>query len=403
MSGTRNINGKGTVYKDVTRGLWICQTSYTDPNTGLPKRKKFSGKLKKVAVAKGDEFLKGLNNGLLPTAGKVTTGEWVTQWLNEYCKQRVRPRTWEKYKSCFNCYIMPEFKDILLKDLRGIDVQKHFNTLLVDGRVNGKGLSSSTVRGTRRYFTMCIDSAIKNGLLTKNVVKDTEPPKLKKKEICILSKEQIDALIGQAKLIKNEFMQKVVPAIIQLALHTGMRQGEVFGVKWEDIHLKVGCIYIQRSLAYIVGEGYISQDPKTKSSKRKIVLMPEDVEMLKEYKIWQDEYALMLCNKYINRGLVFSNTYGSPLDTGNFVSRYFKTLLGKAGIDDNFTFHGLRHTHATLLLQKGVNPKVIQERLGHSNIGTTLDIYSHVLPDMQDEAVNALNIIFSKEIKKDGE
>lgn len=402
-SGTRNINGKGTVYKEATRDLWVCQISYIDPETGKAKRKKFSGKLKKVAVGKGDEFLNSLSNGLLPTAGKVTTGEWVTQWLNEYCKQRVRPRTWEKYKSCFDCYIMPKFQDVLLKDLKGLDVQQHFNSLLIDGRVNGKGLSSSTVRGTRRYFTMCIDSAVKNGFLTKNVVKDTEPPKLKKKEIRILSEEQMDALIEQAKLISNEFMQRVVPVIIQLALHTGMRQGEVFGVKWDDIHLKEGCIYVQRSLAYIVGKGYILQDPKTKSSKRKILLMPDDVNMLETFKIWQDRYAALLCNKYINRGLVFSNTFGNPLDTGNFVSRYFKTLLEPAGIDKSFTFHGLRHTHATLLLQQGVNPKVIQERLGHCNIGMTLDIYSHILPDMQDTAVEALKIIFSKKDTKDEE
>jgi len=125
--------------------------------------------------------------------------------------------------------------------------------------------------------------------------------------------------------------------------------------------------------------------------------------VLQAFKIWQDQYAVLLCNKYINRGLVFSNTFGNPLDTGNFVSRYFKTLLEPSGIDRSFTFHGLRHTHATLLLQQGVNPKVIQERLGHCNIGMTLDVYSHILPDMQDTAVEALKIIFSKKDTKDEE
>lgn len=396
MNGTRNVNGKGTVYKDMTRNLWICQISYTDPKDGMAKRKKFSGKLKKVAVVKGDDFIKGLNNGLLPSAAQVTIGEWITQWLNDYCKQRVRPRTWEKYKSCLECYVMTKFKDVLLKDLRGMDIQKHFNNLMLNGRVNGKGLSSSTVRGTRRYFTMCIDSAIKNGLLIKNVVKDTEPPKLIKKEIIILSNVQIAALIEQAKLIKNEFMQKIVPIVIQLALHTGMRQGEVFGLKWDDINFIDASIYVKRSLAYIVGQGYVLQNPKTKSSKRRILLMPEDIKMFIEYKKWQEQNAKMVCDKYVDNGLVFPNTFGNPLDTGNFVSRYFKPLLKPAGIDENFTFHGLRHTHATLLLQRGVNPKIIQERLGHSTIGMTLDVYSHVLPDMQDEAVEALNVIFKK-------
>lgn len=243
---------------------------------------------------------------------------------------------------------------------------------------------------------MCLDGVIKQGLLIKNVIKDTEPPKLKKKDIIVLNNTQIETLIEQTQLIENEFMKKVVPVVIQLAIHTGMRQGEVFGLKWEDVHLNESCIYIKRSLAHVVGVGNILQEPKTKSSKRKMLLMKADVEMLKKYKDWQSNEAVLLCNKYENHGLVFSNIFGNPLDTGNFVSRYFKPLLKPAGIDNSFTFHGLRHTHATLLLQQGVNPKVIQERLGHCNIGLTLDIYSHVLPDMQDKAVAALNQIFKE-------
>jgi len=122
--------------------------------------------------------------------------------------------------------------------------------------------------------------------------------------------------------------------------------------------------------------------------------MQADVNMLEDYAVWQKEQINLLCNQYKDQGLVFPNTFGNPLDTSNFVTRYFKPLLKPAGIDSNFTFHGLRHTHATLLLQQGVNPKVIQERLGHCNIGMTLDIYSHVLPDMQDKAIDALNQIF---------
>jgi integrase len=399
-NGTRNINGKGTIYKDETRNLWIYQVSYIDPDTGLSKRKKFSGKLKKVATAKGEDFLNNLNSGLLPKSTQITTGEWITQWLNDYCKQRVRPRTWEKYKSCLDCYVMPKYQDVLLKDLTSSDIQKHFNNLLANGRIDGKGLSSLTVRNTRRYLTMCLDRAIKDGLLVKNVVKDTEPPKFNKKDIIVLSTDQIDALMEQTKFISNKYMLKVVPTVILLTLHTGLRLGEVLGLKWEDIILKDACIYIKRSLAYVIGQGHILQEPKSKSSKRKILILPDDIDMLKEYKIWQEQHTGLLRNKYVDNGLVFANTFGNPLDIGNLVSRYFKPLLKPAGINENFTFHGLRHTHATLLLQQGVNPKVIQERLGHSNIGMTLDIYSHVLPDMQSEAVNALATIFNK--KDDG-
>lgn len=388
---TRNANGRGTIYKE--NDLWVVQISYKDED-GHVKRKKFKGKVKRLAHEKANAFLDDLNKGLSPTADKVTIGYWCEEWLNEFTKQRVRPRTWEKYKSCFDCYILPRFQTVLLKDLTARDVQRHFNKLLVDGRKDGKGVSSSTVRGTRRYFTMCIDAAIKQGLLIKNVVKDTEPPKLKKKDIIVLNESQIKMLINEACLIQNEFMQCIMPVILQLALHTGMRQGEIFGLKWEDIHLAENCLYIQHSLAYIVGVGSVLQEPKTKSSKRKILLMQADVNMLEDYAVWQKEQINLLCNQYKDQGLVFPNTFGNPLDTSNFVTRYFKPLLKPAGIDSNFTFHGLRHTHATLLLQQGVNPKVIQERLGHSCIAVTIDVYSHLLPDMQDKAIDALNQIF---------
>ncbi|MEN6623903.1 MAG: site-specific integrase [Smithella sp.] len=390
-------HGEGTIYEDRLRGLWICERSYVDLETGKTKRKKFAAKSRKLAVAKGKEFIQEIDNGLLSEACKVTVGVWITRWLNDYVKIRVRPRTWEKYKSCLENYIFPRFKDVLLKDLRAPDVQRHFNKLLVRGRRDGNKLSSSTVRGTRRYFTMCIDGAIKAGLLTHNIVKQTESPKLVKKEIVVLEPEQAGKLIDQAKIIKNPFMRKVMPMVLQLALHTGMRQGEIFGLKWQDIDLNVGCIYVKRSLAYVSGRGFILQDPKTKSSRRKIPVMQDDVAALLQYQAWQDSYKDELGDKYLSQELVFSNMFGGPLDTGNFVSRYFKPLLKEAGIKDGFTFHDLRHTHATILLREGVNPKIVQERLGHSTVTLTLDLYSHVLPDMQGVAVEALEKAFAKE------
>ncbi|MEN6414250.1 MAG: site-specific integrase [Veillonellales bacterium] len=390
-------HGEGTIYEDKLRGLWICERTYSDRETGKTKRKKFAAKSRKMAVVKAKKFIQDIESGLLAEASKVTVGDWVYRWLNDYVKIRVRPRTWEKYKSCLECYILPRFKDTLLKNLKAPDVQRHFNRLLEKGRQDGEKLSSSTVRGTRRYFTMCIDGAIKAGLLTHNVVKQTEPPKLVKKEIMVLEPEQAENLISRAKIIKSPFMKKIMPMVLQLALHTGMRQGELFGLKWTDIDFNVGCIYVKRSLAYVSGRGFILQDPKTKSSRRKIPVMQDDVAALLQYQAWQDSYKDELGDKYLSHELVFSNMFGGPLDTGNFVSRYFKPLLKEVGIKDGFTFHDLRHTHATILLREGVNPKIVQERLGHSTVTLTLDLYSHVLPDMQGVAVEALEKAFAND------
>lgn len=386
--------GEGSIYFNENRKLWICEKSYIDPDTQERKRKKFAAKTQKEALAKGNKFIKSLTNGLSLAADKITVGEWIDRWLNDYVKIKVRPRTWEKYKSCMDCYIIPKYNKILLKDLKSPDLQRYFNSLLTSGRKDGGGLSSSTIRAARRYFSACLDCGVKTGVLAKNIIKLTEPPKLIKKEVITLSKEQMKLLLTQAKIINNDYMRMVLPSLLQLALNTGMRQGELFALKWEDINFSESCLYIRRSLACVIGKGFIFQDPKTKASKRRILLTPSDIEMLHKYWEWQINYKNDLGDKFSNNDLVFCGIFGQPLHAGNFISRYFKPLIKKCHISSNFTFHCLRHTHATILLQLGVNPKIVQERLGHSSIKTTLDTYSHVVPDIQNIAIEALDKLY---------
>lgn len=181
------------------------------------------------------------------------------------------------------CYILPKFEKVLLKSLTAPLLQQHFNTLLKSGRQNGAGLSSSTVRACRRYLTMCLDGAIKAGFLSKNVEKQTEPAKLTKKEMVVLSKGEAITLIQQAAQIKNEYMKIVLPVLLQIALHTGMRQGELFGLQWKDLQLNEQYLSVNRSLASVVGKGFIFQAPKTNTSRRRILLMSEDAAALRTY------------------------------------------------------------------------------------------------------------------------
>lgn len=161
-------SGEGTIFYDEKRALWLYQVSYTD-ESNRRKRKKFAAKTKKKAIAKGKEFIKNIDSGVI--LKDTTLGEWSRNWLENYVKNRIRPRTFEKYKSCFVNYIMPKYKDVPIKKLNSYSLQEHFNSLLQTGRKNGNGLSSSTVRGVRRYLSMCLDGAIKANLLLKNVVK----------------------------------------------------------------------------------------------------------------------------------------------------------------------------------------------------------------------------------------
>lgn len=385
----KRATGEGTTYHDKNKNLWIYQVSYRDENSTL-QRKKFKAKTQREAMRKGREFLDGINKGLKPDGGKITVGKWVEEWLCNYVKPRVQPRTLEKYTSCMSVYIVPAFKDFALDDLKAHEIQLHLNSLLVNGRHDGKGLSSSTVRAVRRYFIMCLDDAVKADLIARNVARSTTPPKLIKGDIVVLTKDKLEMLIKAAKEIDHEFMSVMLPELISLTAHTGLRQGEVFGLMWKDVDLEQGAIFVQRSLAHVVGKGAVMQEPKTKNSRRRVLMLPDDVKALQKYRDWQQVYAAELGDQFKNYGLVFTTPFGSYISPTNFTRRYFRPLLDKCGIPKGFTFHCLRHTHATLLLKQGVNPKIVQERLGHSSIKVTMDTYSHVLPDMQQQAVDAL-------------
>lgn len=389
----RRSAGEGVIYQDSGRGLWIYQVSYKD-DQGVRKRKKFAAKTRQAAMEKGNAFLIAKGARVDTTRAEMTVSTWVDEWLVNYAKPRLRPRTFEKYQSSFKCYILPKLGLTRLCDLNMQQVQKHFNSLLMGGRLDGKGLAPSTISAARRYFAQAIDDAVREGILMNNPVRMSKAPRILRKEIIVLDKFEIDNLLKMAGEIDHPFMSVMMPVLIAFAVRTGLRQGEVFGLKWEDVDFVNACVMVKRSLAHVVGKGAVFQETKTKTSRRRVLLMPEDIEMLQKYREWQRKYADDLGDVFEWHNLVFTSPFGAPISPTNFSRRYFKPLVKKCRIADGFSFHCLRHTHATLLLQKGVNPKIVQERLGHSSIKVTMDTYSHVLPDMQKQAVEALRELF---------
>ncbi len=244
--------------------------------------------------------------------------------------------------------------------------------------------------------------------MKNNIIKATDPPKLQRDEIRPLTEEQAAKLLQVAKEGEyiywglkqrqkasddTKYLLACAQMAVLLALNTGMRIGEVFGLKWEDIDFEKESLNVQRSLV-ASSKGMIFEDPKTKGSRRKIAIPGKIIKTLEIYRKQQAWFATLLGDKFVNQdGLVFANSFGNPIDTTNFSTRYFKRMVGQAGLGNEFTFHDLRHTHATLLLKSGVNIKVISERLGHSTVNMTLDTYSHLMPDMQETAVKALEML----------
>lgn len=402
--------GEGTIYENKKRDRWEGQFTYLDPTTGKTKRKLITGKTQKQVSAKGKKFLQDMENGLLPDADKVTIHQWLDCWLTDYIKPNVRIKTFEKYESCLNNYIRPSLGHVSIKKIKAPDVQRVFNDMLASGGKTKTGLSTSTVRATRRYLSMAFNKAVQVGILARNIVKVTDAPRLVKEEIRPLTEEQATVLLQTAKegeyfywgvqqrrkpTRSNEYHMAMAYMVVSLALSTGMRLGEVFGLKWKDIDFERNTVNVQRALVSSNTKGMIFEDPKTKGSKRRIPVTTNVKKTLERYQKEQELFANFLGDKFNNKeSLLFTNLWGKPVDTSNFTSRYFKKMLMQAELDREFSFHDLRHTHATLLLRQGINIKVISERLGHSTVAMTLDTYSHLMPDMQETAVKALEGMF---------
>jgi integrase len=170
---------------------------------------------------------------------------------------------------------------------------------------------------------------------------------------------------------------------------TGLRQGELLGLRWQDVNLDAGARHVQQTCQWLPGQGFIFRQPKTSRSCRAVALSPDTVQRVRQHRHRQLEERLLVGPAYQDHGLVFATPLGTPIDPSN-LRRAWARIVKAAGLD-HLRFHDLRHAHATLMLQQGTHPKVVSERLGHSGIGITLDIYSHVLPGIQAQAAAQLD------------
>lgn len=332
-------------------------------------------------------------------AHTVTLSQLINFWMETIKKRSVKPKTFQKYESCFRLYVFPHLGKKKLTTLTTAMIQSLINDLS-DGVHRGEKsekLSSSTIRTTRRYLIESLDYAVNNDLITKNPAKLTKPPRLEKREIHPLTSDEVTLLLNAMKQQVKTAMDgyNFIPyyasyIAVLLAVTTGMRLGEVFGLCWDCVDFKRNTIAVMRTVNTGQKER-ISNNTKTRTSRRSIQVSPHVMEELQLYQQKQSEFALFLGDKWhpmVPQPLI-TGIYGNLLHTSNFKSRYFIPILKKLHLED-ITFHDLRHTHATLLMQAKVNPKIVQERLGHSTITLTLDTYSHLVPDIQKEAVNAL-------------
>ncbi len=345
------------------------------------KRKAIYGKTRKDAAEKLAEALASRDKGLIFDAGTLTVSAYLDRWLNDSVRDTVRQRTWERYEQIVRVHLKPALGRMKLKNLTTTHARALYREKLY------AGLASRTVNYIHITLSKALKDAVADGLIPRNVTEGVKAPRPKKKEVNPLTAEQACCLLEDARGERFE-------ALYVVALTAGLREGELLGLKWEDIDLESGKLSVRRTLSETKERGHIFEPPKNGKG-RNVKLSARAIGALKRHRAVQNAERLHVGTLWQDNGLVFSSQRGTTMSAKNLTARSFKPLLERAGLTRSVRLHDLRHTCATLLLGKSVHPKIVQELLGHAAIAITLDTYSHVLPNMQSEAVAAMESALS--------
>ncbi len=366
---------RGTIRQrsKVRKDSWTVQI-YTGVDARTGKKRYHSEAVKgtmALAERRLTELLREVDTGTFVERSRLTVAEYLEQWLQDIAAPRVSNRTLEGYKGNLDRYIVPKLGKIPLEKLTPRHVQQMEAQLLKGGRRNGGQLSPRTVLQVHRVLSKALNDAVKLGVVVRNVVDAVEPPRTTKYEAQILDWEEVLA-----------FLERITDPLHQtlalLTIQTGLRRSEMLGLRWRDLDLSAGTLSVRRALIKLASGVTELKVPKNDHG-RVVDLPPESVKALRIHRERSPETSG-------NGNFVFCHSDGSELDP-DLVTQAFERIAKRCGLQ-GLRLHDLRHTHASLMLSQGIHPKIVSERLGHSSIGITIDLYSHVLPTVQGEAVS---------------
>ena len=373
----RRANGEGSIRKRKD-GRWEGRyTAGRDPVTGKAIYKNVLGKTQAEVKEKLKAAIKK-SSALDIKAEHCTVGQWLDTWMENYAKLQVRASSYKTYQGFIENHIKPALGGILLDKLTAMDLQKLYKHLLESGRVEctearnkPKGLSIKTVRNINQMISSALNCAAEQQLIPANPTKGCVLSKLARKEMKILPPESLGTFFEEAK-------HSGVFELYYIDLATGLRRGELLGLKWRDIDLDKGIIHVRRQV--LRQNGKVIEAPlKTKNSYRSIAIGVDAIKVLKGME-QKDEY-------------VFPSPFGGPMSLDS-VLHMLQRVLKQAG-PERIRFHDLRHTFSVLALQNGVDVKTLSAMLGHYSAGFTLDTYAHVTTSMQKQAANAVGNFLS--------
>jgi integrase len=364
-------NGEGSIYRRKD-GRWVGQyLVYTEDGV---KCRYIYAKTRKEVAEKLAKAVADRDGGLVFDAGKMTLGEYLDGWLSDSVRGTVRVSTYERHEQIVRLHIKPSLGRVGLKKLTPAHVRGLHREKL------DAGLAPATVRKIHSTLHKALHQAVSNGMVPRNAA-DVKAPQPTPEEMRPLSEDEALALLEAARGERFE-------ALYVLAITTGLRRGELLGLRWDAVDLDRGTLRVGRALVREGGR-HVVGETKTRRGRRQINLTPRTINALRGHRKKQLEEKLRRAGLYQDEGLVFASGVGTPVNPENLVKRSFKPLLEKAGLPE-IRFHDLRHTCATLLLGRGVHSKFVQELLGHATIAMTMDTYSHYLPSMGDQASGAM-------------
>ncbi len=376
----KRANGDGSIRKRKD-GRW--EGRYVvgrDPDTGKMVTKNVLGKTQAEVKEKLRKAIDDSRQLDYTKEGKYTVGQWLDEWFDAYAKVKVRASSHQTYKGYIENHIKPNIGDIPIEKLTSLRLQKFYRKLLTEGRVpriesenQPKGLSAKTVRNIHQVISSAMSMAVKHKLILSNPAEGCELPKVEHREMRTIPAEQLGAFLREAK-------ESGVYELYYLDLATGLRRGELLGLKWEDVDLAHGVIYVRRQVYRIDGE--VKEVPlKTKNAYRNISISKDAVKMLQEME------------KHRISEYVFPSPSGGPISPDSVLNMLHR-VLKRAGLP-SMRFHDLRHSFATLALQNGVDIKTVSGMLGHFSAGFTLDTYAHVTTAVQKEAANTMRNVLN--------
>jgi len=369
---------KGSI-RQRSKGSWeVCLDVGTNA-TGKRIRHFESVKgTKRVAQQRMHELLHTLEQGAYIKPTRLTVAQFLEEWLRDYVRTNTAPRTAERYQEIVRIHLIPALGSFPVLVLQPHHIQKYYGSALESGRRDGKGgLSAQTVHHHHRVLYEALKYGVKHGILVRNVAEAVDAPRPERKELAILAASDVQLILDACK-------ETSYYVLFFTLAYTGLRRSEMLGLRWGDVDLQKSTLSVVQVLHQLRGGKYIFREPKTKRSRRQIALSPSLAIVLWEHRLKQEHAGKLLGKPLESADLVFSHPDGRPIRPDS-VTRAFPEIAESVGLR-GVRLHDLRHAHATILLQQGVNPKIVQERLGHSSVSTTLDIYSHVLPGLQEAA-----------------